>query len=161
MKKFFSALLAVLMLCCLVPAQAFAADVAPESDVQVADSGDSIQPYGALSGYGQKWVDAGSPASGSFTFQVTGISWPTAQLTVSLENFDSSVCAQVSLYNPNGLKVFDSGDNGSYITVANSSSWQNIHFANAKTGTYTVKYTLMSITGGIVQSSGRINVWVY
>lgn len=163
MKKCFSVVLTTIMLFIVLSSRpAYAISI--YSDVQSNNSNfteEVVSPRGSLSGYGQHWYNSGEPTTGTFIVPVTGISWPTAQLTLSLANFSSDVCVQVIVYRPDGSIAFNTADtSGTYLTMANSSQWHNIHFANGKTGNYTVWYSIWSWTGS-TPSSGRINCWIY
>lgn len=161
MKKLFSVFLVMVMIFSLSSMQVFAAEVLPAPGVIAEDFAETVEPRGSLSGYGQKWYNSGSAVTGTFTVNVSGIYWPTAQLSLSLESFASNVCVQVIVYRPNGSVAFNTADtSGTYMTMANSSEWQNIPFVNGQTGTYTVWYSIWT-TNGSTPSSGRINCWIY
>lgn len=161
MKKLFSVFLVMVMIFSLSSMQVFAAEVQPEPTVTTVGSAEIVQPRGSLSGYGQKWYNSGEAVTGTFPVNVTGVYWPTAQISLSLENFASNVCVQVIVYKPNGSVAFNTADtSGTYMTMENSSEWQNISFLNGQTGTYTVWYSIWT-TNGSTPSSGRINCWIY
>lgn len=161
MKKMFSVFLVMVMIFSLSSLQVFAAEVQPEYTVPAVCSAEAVQPRGSLNGYGQKWYNSGETVTGTFTVNVTGIYWPTAQITLSLESFASNVCVQVIVYKPNGSVAFNTVDTtGTYMTMANSSEWHNISFLNGQAGTYTVWYSIWT-TNGSTPSSGRINCWIY
>lgn len=161
MKKLFSALLTVVILVVVFTQTVLAAEAQPREQITALSTAEVIQPRGSLSGYGQHWYNSGESKQGTFSVNVTGIYWPTAQLTLSLDNFSSDVCVQVIVYRPNGTIAFNTANtNAVYMTMANSSEWHNIGFANGQTGTYTVWYSIWS-TNSSIPSSGRINCWIY
>lgn len=162
MNRHFSVLLASAMLCsCLCGTTAFAVENTSASETTVVSETNSIQPRGSLSGYGSVWHNAGTSTSGNFYVNVTGIGWPTAQVTFSIENFGSNDAVAVQLYRPDGTFAWGSVDNaGDYITMANTGKWHNITFANGQTGTYRVHYSIINWNGN-TPSSGRINCWIY
>lgn len=88
---------------------------------------------------------------------VTGTPWVSAQITLSIEDFGSNDRAYLVVYKPDGSVAWKCS---SYITVSNSSSFQNLKFNGASTGKYRVEYTLSNTAGGTV-GSGRINCWIY
>ena len=140
---------------------AFAAEN-PTTDVgtEITDDGETMVT-GAISGYGSVWHNASDPTTGDFYVNVTGSYWPTAQLTLNIENFGSNDAVAVQVFKPNGVLAYGTLDNaGDYITMANKDNWHNITYANGMTGTYRVHYSIINWNGN-TPSSGRINCWIY
>lgn len=166
MKKRFSILLAMLMaFFCFSSTTAFAAE--PISLIETITIGESentsVTPRGTLSGYGSVWYDSGTSTTGTFTVNVTGVSWINAHVTFSVDNFSSDEGVAVELYRPDGTLAWSSLENvGDLITMDNreQTKWQGISFLSGQTGTYTVKYSIFNFAGN-VPGSGRINCWIY
>lgn len=162
MKKILSICLALAMVLSLGMTQvAFAAEAAPVQENVAAEVSNNaeVQPRGSLSGYGSTWYSAGNARSGSFTVNVTGIPWVTAQTTLKIESFDSSTCVWVGLYNPNGTCVYDTLSwSGGYLTMSQPEVKDT--FATGMTGTYTVRWEVFKMDGS-APSSGRIMCWIY
>lgn len=143
-KRFFSVILAVLMLCLQMQITAFATEYAPEP---LGDS--EIQPYGSLSGYAQHYHSANSPQSGSFSITVNGSWSPYAGWTLKT-NFDSNAEFEyVYLTRPDGTQI------GSTLYPNATGEIKNKLLTNVPTGTYTVHYKLSS------NGNGTIQVWIY
>ena len=163
MKRHFGILMALVMaFACFGSTTAFAAEVQPTADVAVVEtSNNEVTPCGSLSGYGHHWYNSGESTDGDFYVNVTGLSWPTAQLTLNIENFGPNDAVAVQVYRPDGTFAWGTLDNvGDYITMANKDDWHNIKFTNGKTGTYRIHYSIINWYGE-TPSSGRINCWIY
>lgn len=164
MKRHLSILLAfALAFTCFCGTTAFAAEATPVSEVTTVSEATTaeVTPRGSLSGYGSVWHDAGTSCDGSFYVNVTGLSWPTAQVTFNIENFGPNDAVAVQLYRPDGSFAWGTLDNaGDMITMANKDNWHNITFAGGQTGTYRVQYSIINWYGD-EPSSGRINCWIY
>ena len=109
------------------------------------------------------WYDSGTSTTGTFTVNVTGVSWINAHVTFSVDNFSSDEGVAVELYRPDGTLAWSSLENvGDLITMDNreQTKWQGISFLSGQTGTYTVKYSIFNFAGN-VPGSGRINCWIY
>ncbi len=116
---------------------------------------------GAVGGYGTVWHNYGASTTGNFYVNVTGSYWPTAQITLSIENFGSNDAVAVQVFKPDGSLAYGTLDNaGDYITMANADNWHNITYADGVTGTYRVHYSITNWNGD-TPSSGRINCWIY
>ena len=131
MKKRLSIFWALIMLfTCIMGTSTFAAEpVAIEAETTSTEN--EIAPCGTLSGYGHYDWTAGSARSGSFTVNVTGSAWLTAQTTFTIEGFDENTAVAVALYKPDGSLAYGTLDNsGSWITLANKDEWHNIPFSS-------------------------------
>ena len=137
---------------------AFAAEPALTS-IETVESADEIQPRGTLSGYGTHWYNVGEDQNGNFTFNVTGVPWVNAHLTISIDNFDADIVVRASILKPDGSFAYTTYENP--ITMANRDNYAGISFSPGEVGTYTVVYQILSISLTNGPSSGRINVWVY
>lgn len=162
MRKCLSIALAFVMLFTFAFNQvAFAAEVVSASEITSDTISEEIQPRNFLSGYNNHWFNSGDNYYGHFYVDVTGVTLPTGQLTLSIENFASNVLVKVDVCGPDGKKVFDTFDTSAhYISMANSGDWHNIRFAPGKPGRYTVTYFVYT-TDDTTPSSGRINCWIY
>lgn len=164
MKRHLSIMLALAMIfTCLCGTTAFAAESeASIETVAVSETSDNeITPRGSLSGYGQHWHNSGESTVGDFYVTVTGSYWPTAQLTLNIENFGSNDAVAVQVFRPDGTFAWGTLDNaGDYITMANKDNWHNIKFTNGQTGTYRIHYSIINWNGN-TPGSGRINCWIY
>lgn len=154
--KLFALILSVLTL--TVGQTALAAEPALASS-ETADVADKIQPRGSLSGYGTHWYNAGEEQYDSFTFQVTGVPWVNAHLTISIDNFDSDTVVGTIIQKPDGSYAYSNFDKP--MTMANRDNYAGISFSPGEVGTYTVYYRILSISTTNGPSSGRINVWIY
>lgn len=163
MKKHLSIIMALAMIfTCLCGTTAFAAEAEPVANVTAVETSDSeVMPCGSLSGYGQHWHNSGESTVGDFYVNVTGRGWPTAQLTLNIENFGSNDAVAVQVYRPDGTFAWGTLDNaGDYITMSNKDNWHNIKFTNGQTGTYRIHYSIINWNGN-TPGSGRINCWIY
>lgn len=154
--KLFALILSVLTL--TVGQTALAAEPALAS-CKTVDVEDEIQPRGTLSGYGTHWYNAGEDQNGNFTFQVSGVPWVNAHLTISIDNFDSDAIVRVSVIKPDGSFAYTNFEKP--MTMANRDNYAGISFSPGEVGTYTVVYQIRSISLTNGPSSGRINVWIY
>lgn len=142
-KRFFSVILAVLMLCLQMQITAFATEYTPEP---LGDSG--IQPYGSLSGYAQHYHSATAPQTGSFSITVNGSWSPYAGWTLKTD-FDSCSYFKVYLTRPDGTKI------GSELYPNATDEIKNQVLLNVPTGTYIVHYQVQT------SCTGTIQVWIY
>ena len=136
----------MIMLTTVITLPAFAT----ENAVDTAQSTE-ISPHGVLSGYGQVWFDPNTMSpTGSFQFNVSGMSWPNAEITFKFENFNLETKFDIEVVNKNGVVVFRRvGIDRSY------DDYNNLKIFPGSTGTYTVYYKFYGTL-----SPGRINVWI-
>lgn len=163
MKRHLSIIMALaITFICLCGTTVFAAKAESTSNAFAIEKSDNgVVPYGSLSGYGQHWHSSSESTVGDFYVNVTGIAWPTAQLTLNIENFGSNDAVEVRVYRPDGTFAWGTIDNtANYITMSNKDNWHNIKFVNGQTGTYRIRYSIINFSGSI-PGSGRINCWIY
>lgn len=155
--KIFALVLSVLTL--TIGQTAFAAEPSLASN-ETSEVADEIQPRGTLSGYGTHWYNAGEDQTDTFTFEVTGVPWVNAHVTISMDNFDSQTAVRMTVLKPDGSAAYSNYDS-SAMTMANRDNFAGKSFSPGEVGTYTVVYQVFSLSTTNGPSSGRFNVWVY
>ena len=120
-----------------------------------------IIPRGTLEGSGSHSYNSGETMKDDFDVVVTGSSWSSAQLTLSIADFGSKVRVHMQVYRPDGSLAYDSlASTGDYISMSNKDSWKNIKFAKGQVGTYKVKWAIHT-TDNSKPTSGRLMCWIY
>lgn len=151
MKKIVSFLLTIpMVLSMMLGTTAFAAETTESVDaVNRMSTQEEVVPYGAISGSGQMWFNPNTmPAGGSFAFNVTGIDWFNAHITLKFENFSPDTKFDIEICNRNGNVVFRRiGIDMSF------DDYNNLLINPGLTGTYVVYYKFYGKL-----SSGRISV---
>lgn len=158
---FMAATLAFNSLCGVTAFAAEKANLYDNFSVESTAESEIITHRGSLSGYGSVWYSSGSVVTGDFYVNVTGIRWPSAQVTFNIENFGPNDAVSVKLYHPDGSFAWGSYDNrGDVITMGNKDTWHNLTFSDGQVGTYRVNYYIINFDNA-TPSSGRINCWIY
>lgn len=137
MKKMLCFILSAVMLMSM-SVSAFAAT--PEVGMEVASEQSEAQARGALHGVDSANTDGRT--SGSFTVKVTGISWSSAQVQISITGFNSGDIIDAKVFRPDRSELFHvAGWTGDTLsTDKRSTNW--ITVPNVPTGTYTVEYSV-------------------
>lgn len=132
-----------------------------EAMVPVSADGvtDTAVPYGALSGYGQKWHDPAVDGDhGEFNINVTGVPWINAKTTIGFENFRDDTVIYLEFWGP-----FESGGKRQrlYKTPDSGIAVKDWHFDSKQfnfglLGNYTIRYQIKNNN-----CPGRINCWIW